>query len=67
MKAWEVPQFDCKKPGCGARDSGRCTEPADRLGSLRDLEASKAVGCRAAYYTQLAIEDRESSEATSDR
>jgi hypothetical protein len=59
MKAWEVPQFDCQKQGCGAYDSTRCTEPRDRLGDLRDLAASQAVGCRVAYYVKLANDDRE--------
>jgi hypothetical protein len=63
MKAWEVPQFDCQKPGCGAYDSTRCTEPIDRGsgGGLRDLEASLVAGCRVAYYTKLANEDREAA------
>jgi hypothetical protein len=59
MKSWEAPQFDCQKPGCGAIDSTRCTEPLDqRSGKVRDLDASLAAGCRVAHYTKLAIEDR---------
>lgn len=59
MKSWEVPQFDCQKPGCGAYDSTRCTEPRNQHGEIRHLAASLAAGCRVAYYTKLANDDRE--------
>jgi hypothetical protein len=58
MKPWEAPRFDCKKPGCGAVDSSRCTEPLSSLGEVKDLEKSLQVGCRVAHYTKMRVEDQ---------